>query len=258
LRARRDELVETIFARVRGDAFDRAGEDDAEYVAGLRAAVAGAVDYVLEGVERREPDGSPPTPPIPAVASEQARRAARIGVPLDTVLRRYMAGQALLGDYILREAERAGRDDLPREMLRVQASLVDRLAREVSRAHSSAPEDQAGQDGYGSSTGEMVPVLPAVLANPRARRARECLQFLAGQDGRGGSGSGPSNREIATRIGVTHQPQISRLLAQLAAEGLVSKRSHGAGKRNAWRLEPRGEQALRMLRERQMRADETR
>jgi hypothetical protein len=30
----------TIFARVSGEAFDRAGEDDAEYLEGLRAAVA--------------------------------------------------------------------------------------------------------------------------------------------------------------------------------------------------------------------------
>ena len=36
--ARRDELVDAIFARVRGHAFDRAGEEDAEYLAGLRSA----------------------------------------------------------------------------------------------------------------------------------------------------------------------------------------------------------------------------
>jgi hypothetical protein len=136
LRARRGELVDAIFARVRGDAFGPVGAGDAEYVAGLRAAVAVALDYVLEGIERGEEWAGP----IPVAASEQARRAARIGVPLDTVLRRYMAGQAVLGDYILREAERVDRDDVPREMLRVQASLVDRLAREVSRAHSGELE----------------------------------------------------------------------------------------------------------------------
>jgi predicted transcriptional regulator len=94
-----------------------------------------------------------------------------------------------------------------------------------------------------------APALPALLANPRARRARECLSFLAAHPD-------SSNREIAAGIGVTHQPQISRLLSQLAAEGLVSKRSQGAGKRNAWRLQPRGEQVLRILHERQVRAGE--
>jgi hypothetical protein len=44
LRARQAELVEEIFARVRGDAFDRAGDQDAEYLAGLHAAVAAAVE----------------------------------------------------------------------------------------------------------------------------------------------------------------------------------------------------------------------
>jgi hypothetical protein len=158
-----------------------------------------------------------------------------------------MAGQALLGDYILREAERAGLEGVTRELLRVQASLVDRLAKEVSQAHSGEREDEVGLGGrgrYASSSGEVVPLLPALLAHPSARRARECLRFIATQGGRGLT---PSNREIATGIGVAHLPQISRLLSQLAAEGLVSKRSHGAGKRNAWRLTERGEQVLRML-----------
>jgi hypothetical protein len=236
LRARQVELVDAIFERVRGDAFPPVGAGDTEYVAGLHAAVAAAVDYVLQGIEQ----GDEWAAPIPAMASEQARRAARIGVSLDTVLRRYMAGQALLGDYILREAERAGLEGMTRELLRVQASLVDRLAREVSQAHAGEREVA----GYGSSTGEVVPLLPAMLAHPSARRARECLRFIATQ---GGRGLNPSNREIATGIGVAHLPQISRLLSQLAAEGLVSKRSHGAGKRNAWRLTERGEQVLRML-----------
>jgi len=41
-------------------------------------------------------------------ASEQARRAGRIGVSLDTVLRRYVRGSALLGEYVMEEADRAG------------------------------------------------------------------------------------------------------------------------------------------------------
>jgi hypothetical protein len=68
-------------------------------------------------------------------------------------------------------------------------------------------------------------VLPAMFGSPGARRARECLLFLAEQGGRGLS---PSNREIATGIGVVHQSQISRLLAHLAGEGLVVKGSRVA------------------------------
>jgi len=145
LRARRGELVDAIFARMRGEEFDRAGEDDVEYLAGLRAAVVAALEYVLTGIERGETDGSPPTPPVPAVALEQARRAARVGVPLDTVLRRYVVGSALLGEFIMEEADRGERDWIPptppappiqrealREALRAQAAVLDRLLQAIT------------------------------------------------------------------------------------------------------------------------------
>ena len=45
--------------------------------------------------------------PIPPVLLAQARLDARDGVPLDTVLRRYFAGNALFGDFLVEEAERA-------------------------------------------------------------------------------------------------------------------------------------------------------
>ena len=79
LRARRHELVGAIVERVRGDAFGRAGEDDAEYVAGLRAAVAAAVDYGFEGIERGEGDGEPAHPAGPGrgVGAGAARGADR-------------------------------------------------------------------------------------------------------------------------------------------------------------------------------------
>jgi len=248
LRARSGELVEEIFARVSGDAFGSAGAEDEEYLAGLRATVAVTVEYALQGIEHgREWAG-----PIPALASEQARRAAQAGVSLDTVLRRYVLGGTLLGECIMEEAHRDLDDWVPtplprrdalRDALRAQAAALNRLIAEVSRAYGEELE----RAGHESSTGVGPAALPALLGNPGARRARECVLFLAEQGRRGLS---PSNREIAAGIGVTHQPQISRLLAQLAAEGLVSKRSRGAGKRNASQLTERGEQVLRILLER--------
>jgi hypothetical protein len=50
LRARRGELAEAIFARVSGDAFPSAGDGDAEYLAGLRAAVAATLALVVPRV----------------------------------------------------------------------------------------------------------------------------------------------------------------------------------------------------------------
>jgi hypothetical protein len=133
LRARRREMEDAIFARVRVAVADSVG-GDAEYVAGLRATVTAVVDYVLTGLELggRLPD-------VPLEAISQAHRAARHGVGLEAVLRRYMIGQAMLSDYILQEADRVklvgGGTDASRELLRVQAALADRVVAEVAREH---------------------------------------------------------------------------------------------------------------------------
>ncbi len=83
--------------------------------------------------------------------------------------------------------------------------------------------------------------LPAALANPSARRARECLLYVAEHPG-------SSNAEIAAGIRVAHRSQISRLLSELAGEQLLQRHSHGAGKRNAWSLSQRGREVAGALR----------
>jgi AcrR family transcriptional regulator len=130
------------------------------------------------------------------------------------------------------------------------------VQREVRRGAELAARIQAGD-------ATARPVLPTPLRDARrdaacdgageelwsaangASRARECLLFVAAQCD---LGRHPSNREIAAGIGVAHQSQISRLLSYLAAQGLAVKQSEGAGKRNAWRLTPRGESLARELR----------
>jgi DNA-binding Lrp family transcriptional regulator len=135
LRARREEIEEVIFARVSGGAFAGSGDEDAEYVAGLRAAVMAALKYGLEGIER----GEEWVGQVPPVVSEQARRAARSGVGLDTVLRRYVVGHTLLGEFVMEEADRG---DFPldrgalREVLRVQAVVLDRLLEAITAEHT--------------------------------------------------------------------------------------------------------------------------
>jgi AcrR family transcriptional regulator len=131
----------------------------------------------------------------------------------------------------------------------------DELARAIlaagSRRSEPAPAaggEPMGQDADAERTAERGVAIPATLTNPGARRARECLLFLAEQDRRGGADSGPSNREIAIGIGIAHQSQISKLLAYLCREDLAVKHSEGMGKRNAWRLTPHGEEIARALR----------
>lgn len=103
----------------------------AEYAQGLRAAVTAAVDYALEGMAQGEHEGTPVPEPLLA----QARRAARSGVGLDTVLRRYVAGHALLGDFLVQEAEgRVGPAELKR-LFRRLAGTLDCLLAAVTAAY---------------------------------------------------------------------------------------------------------------------------
>ncbi len=126
--------MRAVFARVHDVVPDAVGLGDAEYVMGLRATVAASVDFSLAGIEY----GEESLASIPVEAVAQAKRAARSGVSLDMVLRRYMVGQALLWDYIMQEADRVDvreRGSALRGMLRAQSMLLDRLVVGVAREH---------------------------------------------------------------------------------------------------------------------------
>jgi hypothetical protein len=126
LRARLGEIEETVFNRVRQMA-DPAEGDDPEYRAYLRATVAEAIDYALQGIERGEDwEG-----PIPEAAAVQARRAARTGVKLDAVLRRYAAGDRLVGEFVLDEAVQLPHEAM-RQLMRSQGPHVDRMMAAVA------------------------------------------------------------------------------------------------------------------------------
>lgn len=126
LRERSAEIEEAIFHRVRALS-EPEGEGDPEYAAGLRAAVGRSLDFVLANMEK----GEEWSEPIPSAVAEQARRAARNGVQLDTVLRRYATGDRVLGDFIMDEADRFPSDAL-RAVLRAQGPQVDRLMAAVA------------------------------------------------------------------------------------------------------------------------------
>jgi AcrR family transcriptional regulator len=154
LRSRRAEIEEEIFARVSDRWFDQTGTDDPEYMVGLRAAGAASLDYVLAGVER----WGEFLAPVPSAVLEQARRAARAGAGLETVLRRYSAGHAVLADFVVQQAEHGalrGHEPELRKVLARVAALVDRLTTAVSGVYNK--EWQRIADGVGSAENKEVP-----------------------------------------------------------------------------------------------------
>jgi AcrR family transcriptional regulator len=95
-------------------------------------------------------------------------------------------------------------------------------------------------------SGEQVPTvshpypLVTVHTSLTVRRLRGCLLYLAGHPD-------ASNSEIGEAVGVLHKSQISKLLAQLLAEGAAAKRRGRAGEPNAWRLTVQGEALAQAL-----------
>jgi hypothetical protein len=125
------ELEAAVTTRVHAIADPREVADPS-YLHSLNGALTTALDYALVAIEL----GERRAPGIPPALLAEARLAARAGVPLDTVLRRYVSGNALLADFLVEEAERA---EIPtsvlRRLLRRQATLLDRLLETVSAEH---------------------------------------------------------------------------------------------------------------------------
>jgi hypothetical protein len=131
LRARRGEIEQAALTRTHAIA-DPVEAADPQYAEGLRAAVSAALDYGLDAIER----SGEQVPPVPTPLLAQARLAARLGVNLDTVLRRYFAGYTLFGDFLVQEAEESGlRGAELKRLLRSEAILFDRLVVAVSEEY---------------------------------------------------------------------------------------------------------------------------
>jgi AcrR family transcriptional regulator len=109
---------------------------------------------------------------------------------------------------------------------------------QAERASQKSPFPSSGKDG------KRIVEVPALLHRVRAERARSCVRYLAEQ---AECSHCPSNREIATGIGIESDGQISKLLARLDSAGIVSKVSHGPGRPNAWQLTPYGQNVVTAL-----------
>lgn len=145
LRERRGDIGQAVITRALSIA-DPTEAGDPSCTESLRAAVDAAVDYGLASI-----DGSQArSPRVPTVLLAQARVAARNGVTLDTVLRRYFAGYTLLCDFLTEEAQKS-ESVSPAELERLllaQAANFDRLVAAVTEEHACESEarlDSAGQ-----------------------------------------------------------------------------------------------------------------
>jgi AcrR family transcriptional regulator len=198
LRARRAEIDEAIFARVSDRWFDRTGSGDPEYVEGLRAAGVAALDYVLVGIER----SGVSLEPVPAATLDQARRAARTGVGVDTVLRRYLAGYAVVEGVVMQEAEHdelLAQPSALRDVLQRMSVLVDRLIAAVSSAYSKELE-RAGNTVL--PTGDHAAPRARTSQRERTSRRDRILEVMVEVVAERGF-AGASVRLVTVRAGVS-------------------------------------------------------
>jgi hypothetical protein len=185
LRPRRLTIEESIVAQVRRAAPNPAEiEEGPEYIAGLRVAVTAIVDYGLMGLEQGEEWSGP----IPSSAIAQAHRAARDGVSLDTVLRRYALGDRVLGEFVMDEVESLSPRTL-RHVFRAQGSLLDRLMASIATEYRQETE--------------------RVQRSPEQRRAHRVQKLLAGEpvDKADVIDDGQSLRTFRQRLGRVHRGQ---------------------------------------------------
>jgi hypothetical protein len=132
LRERLPELEAAVATRIYAIS-DPSEVADPTYLHSLRSAVTAALEHGLAAIEL----GERRAPGVPPALLAEARLAARAGVTLDTVMRRYLAGNSLLGDFLVDEAERAEvSSSVLRRLLRRQATLFDRLLAAVSEEHA--------------------------------------------------------------------------------------------------------------------------
>ncbi|HWO16384.1 MAG TPA: helix-turn-helix domain-containing protein [Solirubrobacterales bacterium] len=106
---------------------------DPTYLLNLKRDVRPAVlEYAIDVIEL----GERRAPGIPPVILAAARLAARSGIALDILLRRYSAGMAMFGDVLAEEAERAEvSPSTLRRLLRRQATVSDRFLKAASEEY---------------------------------------------------------------------------------------------------------------------------
>jgi hypothetical protein len=129
---RAPELEAGVLTRAHAIA-DPGAVADPTYPGRLDAALRAGTDHALDGLEAG--DRRPPL--VPEAVLAQARLDARLKVTLDTVLRRHFALDALFGDLLAEEIERASVPaDLARRLHRERTIRFDRLLDAVGEEYA--------------------------------------------------------------------------------------------------------------------------
>jgi hypothetical protein len=140
LRARFPELETSLATLVEiSDPREVPNPSYLDYLDSLPDNRTAILEYAVEMIEmdgRRAPD-------VPRTVLTAARLAARSGVALDAVLRRYSAGNAFIGDVLIEEAEHAELSPPAlRRLLHIQATFFDRLLEAVSEEYAREAESR--------------------------------------------------------------------------------------------------------------------
>jgi hypothetical protein len=123
LRERRAEIEEAIFTRL-------PAADGEELARGQREAIRSCLELVTLVFE--QDGGWDDLPLVPPAAVMQARRAARSGRALSTVLQKYIGGYSVLWDFVLEEIEQTPLSQADRaELLRMASVRLTSVAQQV-------------------------------------------------------------------------------------------------------------------------------
>jgi hypothetical protein len=134
LRASRADIVQAIYARIQEAVPESVASQDPVYLTGVLDTIAAVLDYALDAIEH----GPDQAGPIPEEAVAQARRAARAGVGLGTVLRRYFVAHSCLGEFIAQEArgvDASSEGVALRHLRKTQEALLERLIAAIEQEY---------------------------------------------------------------------------------------------------------------------------
>jgi hypothetical protein len=196
MRECRGEIEQAVLARAAA-LLGSTRDLDPEFLEGQRESVAAAVDYGLRAIEI----GEERLREVPAVFHAQARLTARSGVSVDTMMRRYFAGYVLLGDFLMREADRCElRGSALQCIMRDTAVVFDRLITTMAEEYQ-----RELQGRYSSSEARLAARVRALLSGELMEAAEIDYEFDGWHLGALGTGSRGSDsldafRDLAKRL----------------------------------------------------------